>query len=355
MGSGRRRSPRGLTKFRRSFVGGDRDRYAGTISRGPWEWSVRTTNSDVHPAIALQAVPGWWPRLIDRLADAFGDPASVFAASNEAIAAVIGTPERAVAKARAGIPWSSLRREAVWLRRTGASVVTRFDDAMPTGWRGMIDPPVAVRVRGRPEVLRARPGVAIVGARRCSPIGADLAARFAIAFVEAGWTIVSGGARGIDAAAHRAALRVGGATVAILGSGLACPYPPEHDELYDAIAESGAVLSEFSSTVEPRPANFPIRNRLVAGFGPGTVVIEAGLRSGALITARLAAEDYGREVVAVPGRADLDTHAGCHRAIREGWATLVDDPAQAVELLSTQWGLLMVDQARPVESPDGFG
>ncbi len=355
MGSGRRRSPRGLTKFRRSFVGGDRDRYAGTISRGPWEWSVRTTNSDVHPAIALQAVPGWGPRLIDRLADAFGDPASVFAASNEAIAAVIGTPERAVAKARAGIPWSSLRREAVWLRRTGASVVTRFDDAMPTGWRGMIDPPVAVRVRGRPEVLRARPGVAIVGARRCSPIGADLAARFAIAFVEAGWTIVSGGARGIDAAAHRAALRVGGATVAILGSGLACPYPPEHDELYDAIAESGAVLSEFSSTVEPRPANFPIRNRLVAGFGPGTVVIEAGLRSGALITARLAAEDYGREVVAVPGRADLDTHAGCHRAIREGWATLVDDPAQAVELLSTQWGLLMVDQARPVESPDGFG
>jgi DNA processing protein len=316
---------------------------------------VRTTNSDVHPAIALQAVPGWGPRLIDRLADAFGDPASVFAASNEAIAAVIGTPERAVAKARAGIPWSSLRREAVWLRRTGASVVTRFDDAMPTGWRGMIDPPVAVRVRGRPEVLRARPGVAIVGARRCSPIGADLAARFAIAFVEAGWTIVSGGARGIDAAAHRAALRVGGATVAILGSGLACPYPPEHDELYDAIAESGAVLSEFSSTVEPRPANFPIRNRLVAGFGPGTVVIEAGLRSGALITARLAAEDYGREVVAVPGRADLDTHAGCHRAIREGWATLVDDPAQAVELLSTQWGLLMVDQARPVESPDGFG
>ncbi len=316
---------------------------------------MRTTNSDVHPAIALQAVPGWGPRLIDRLADAFGDPASVFAASNEAIAAVIGTPERAVAKARAGIPWSSLRREAVWLRRTGASVVTRFDDAMPTGWRGMIDPPVAVRVRGRPEVLRARPGVAIVGARRCSPIGADLAARFAIAFVEAGWTIVSGGARGIDAAAHRAALRVGGATVAILGSGLACPYPPEHDELYDAIAESGAVLSEFSSTVEPRPANFPIRNRLVAGFGPGTVVIEAGLRSGALITARLAAEDYGREVVAVPGRADLDTHAGCHRAIREGWATLVDDPAQAVELLSTQWGLLMVDQARPVESPDGFG
>ncbi len=208
----------------------------------------------------------------------------------------------------------------------------------------MGDPPVAVRMRGAPEVLRARPGVAIVGARRCSPIGADLAARFAIAFVDAGWTIVSGGARGIDAAAHRAALRVGGSTIAILGSGLACPYPPEHDGLYDAIAESGAVVSEFPCTFEPRPSNFPVRNRLVAGFGPGTVVIEAGLRSGALITARLAAEDYGREVVAVPGRADLDTHAGCHRAIREGWATLVDEPSQAIELLSTQWGLLLADR-----------
>ncbi len=316
---------------------------------------MRTTDKDVHPAIALQAVPGWGPRLIDRLADAFGDASSILSASNAAIAAILETPERAVAKAKAGIPWPSLRREAAWLRRTGTSVVTRFDEATPTGWRGMIDPPVAVRVRGRPEVLRTRPGVAIVGARRCSPIGADLAARFAIAFVEAGWTIVSGGARGIDAAAHRAALRVGGSTVAILGSGLACPYPPEHDTLYDSIAETGAVLSEFASTVEPRPGNFPVRNRLVAGFGPGTVVIEAGLRSGALITARLAAEDYGREVVAVPGRADLDTHAGCHRAIREGWATLVDDPAQAIELLSSQWGLLMVDQASGRESPEGFG
>ncbi len=316
---------------------------------------MRTTDKDVNPAIALQAVPGWGPRVIDRLAEAIGDASSILSASNAAIADVLETPERSVARAKAGIPWSSLRREAAWLRRTGASVVTRFDEATPTGWRGMVDPPVAVRVRGRVEVLRDRPGVAIVGARRCSPIGADLAARFAIAFVEAGWTIVSGGARGIDAAAHRAALRVGGSTVAILGSGLACPYPPEHDTLYDAIAESGAVLSEFTSTVEPRPANFPVRNRLVAGFGPGTVVIEAGLRSGALITARLAAEDYGREVVAVPGRADLDTHAGCHRAIREGWATLVDDPAQAVELLSTQWGLLMIDRASAAETPGGFG
>ncbi len=316
---------------------------------------MRDTDNDVDPAIALQAVPGWGPRIIDRLAAEFDDAAAILRAGDAAIAEVLDCSERAVARARAGIPWSALRRESRWLRRRGASIVTRFGDAMPAGWRGMTDPPVVVRLRGRSDTLRARPGVAIVGARRCSPIGADLAARFAIAFVEAGWTIVSGGARGIDAAAHRAALRVGGSTIAVLGSGLARPYPPEHDTLYEAIAESGAVLSEFPCTLEPRPANFPIRNRLVAGFGPGTVVIEAGARSGALITARLAAEDYGREVVAVPGRADLGTHAGCHRAIREGWATLVDDPAQAVELLSTQWGLLLVDQQGLRESPEGFG
>jgi len=315
---------------------------------------VTVNLNDVDPAVALQAIEGWGPRAIDRLAAEFGDASAILAANDAAIAAVLGVAEAAVGRARRRLPWSTLRRETRWLRRHGAVVVTRFGDAMPAGWRGMIDPPVAVRLRGSPEVLRARPGVAIVGARRCSPIGADLAARFAIAFVEAGWTIVSGGARGIDAAAHRAALRVGGSTIAILGSGLACPYPPEHDTLYDAISESGAVLSEFQSTVEPRPANFPVRNRLVAGFGPGTVVIEAGARSGALITARLAAEDYGREVVAVPGRADLDTHAGCHRAIREGWATLVDDPAQAIELLSSQWGLLMAEPGPAVESREGF-
>lgn len=297
----------------------------------------------VDPALVVQSVPGWGPRIVDRLAVAFATAEGILEASDAAVAEVLDCRPDAVAQARRRIPWSDLRRETSLLRRLGAAVVSRFGEDMPIGWRGMVDPPVAVRLRGEVARLRDRPGVAIVGARRCTPVGADLAARFAIAFAEAGWTVVSGGARGIDAAAHRAALRIGAPTIAILGSGLARPYPPEHDALYDSIAAVGAVLSEFPSTLDPRPANFPIRNRLVAAFGPGTVVIEAGARSGALITARLAAEDYGREVVAVPGRADLGDHAGCHRAIREGWATLVDDPDQAIELLSGQWGLLLSD------------
>lgn len=305
----------------------------------------------VDPALAVQAVPGWGPRVVDRLSTEFGDAESILAASDAAVADVLDCRPEAVARARHRIPWSELQRETAWLRRVGASVLSRFGDAFPVGWRGMTDPPIAVRFRGDAAWFRGRPGVAIVGARRCTPIGADLAARFAIAFSEAGWIVVSGGARGIDAAAHRAALRIGAPTVAILGAGLARPYPPEHHDLYETIAGQGLVVSEFPSTVEPRPANFPIRNRLVAAFGPGTVVIEAGARSGALITARLAAEDYGREVVAVPGRADLGDHAGCHRAIREGWATLVDDPQQAIELLSGQWGLLMSDVPPPAAGP----
>lgn len=305
----------------------------------------------VDPALALQAVPGWGPRTIDRLVEVLGPPESVLATSPGSIGAVIGASGEVVRQALASIPWKALRQESRRLRRMDVGIATRFDGTMPVGWLGMSDPPVAVRVQGRIEALRRNPGVAIVGARRCSALGADLAARFAVAFVEAGWTVVSGGARGIDASAHRAALRVGGTTIAVVGSGLARPYPPEHVELYREIAIEGAVVSEYPLDREVRPSNFPVRNRLVAGFGPGTIVVEAGARSGALITARLAAEDYGREVVAIPGRPDLGGHAGCHRAIREGWATLVEDPEQALDRLSSQWGLLW--ESTPRDDGDG--
>ena len=127
----------------------------------------------------------------------------------------------------------------------------------------------------------------------------------------------------------------------VLGSGLARPYPPEHDGLFDRITgQGGIVVSEFPTDRPPRPSQFPVRNRLVAALGIGVLMVEAGGRSGALITGRLAAEDYGREVMAIPGRADTRGSAGCHRAIREGWAMLVDDPDQALGQLETQAGLI---------------
>ncbi|MCP4837371.1 MAG: DNA-protecting protein DprA [Phycisphaera sp.] len=224
--------------------------------------------------------------------------------------------------------------------------MTEPDPHYPSGWKGMVDPPVLMRCLGATGCLVERPVVAIVGARRCSAIGLDLAARFAAEFTDAGWAVCSGGARGIDAAAHRACLRAGGSTIAILGSGLARMYPPEHRGLFCEIVERGGlVASELRVEAVPRPSHFPVRNRLVAGLSVGVLLIEAGARSGALITGRLAAEDYGREVVAIPGRIDTKASAGCHRAIREGWAVLVDEPGQAIEQLESQAGLLRLQDA----------
>ena len=304
-----------------------------------------TTNErhqkEIEAAGLIQAMPGVGPRGAQRLRRRFGSVTVAVEATDQAIGAALDwSPER-VRAARASVDRRDIRRETRRLRRLGGVFLVNGDQHYPRTWGGMTDPPLRVGVLGNPGALIDRPGVAVVGARRSTAIGQDLAARFATVFAESGWMVCSGGARGIDAAAHRACLRTGGTTVAILGSGLGNVYPPEHDSLFLEIAErGGAVVSELPVQAPPKPGNFPQRNRLVAGLCVGVLIIEAGGRSGALITARLAAEDYGREVMAVPGRADTLQSAGCHRAIREGWANLVDDPSQAMELLERQNGLI---------------
>jgi DNA processing protein len=203
----------------------------------------------------------------------------------------------------------------------GVSLVSLDDEAYPTLLRSIPDPPPVLYMRGtlEPRDLHA---VSIVGSRKCSLYGREQAERFAALLAGAGVTVISGGARGIDSSAHRGAMtHPQGRTVAVLGCGVDVVYPPENTSLFDQIAKRGAVVSEYPIGTPPVAENFPRRNRIISGMSRGVLVIEADIRSGALITARCACDDHGRTVFAVPGRVDNPLSAGPHQLIRDG-ATL---------------------------------
>lgn len=275
-----------------------------------------------------------------RLRDAFGSAAGVLAADLEQIAACLGTSPAAAAMFRDRIRQVEVAAELSAIERLGARLVAVGGEEYPPLLAAIPDPPPLLWAQGA-AVGDLPPAVAIVGTRRPSLYGLEQAGRFAGSLAAAGVAIVSGGARGIDAAAHRAALRVGGRTVAVLGSGLGCPYPPEHATLFrEIVAGGGTVISELPMMTSPRPGFFPRRNRIISGISRGVLVVEAGARSGALVTARIAVEEHGREAMAVPGRIDSPTAAGCLRAIREGWAAPVASLAEVMETLGAAAGPL---------------
>jgi len=201
-------------------------------------------------------------------------------------------------------------------------IVCLEDEEYPAALRHIADPPICLYVRGTLEPADAV-AVGIVGTRKCSHYGREQATRFGELLARAGFTVVSGLARGIDGFAHRGAIRGKGRTLAVLGNGLSTIYPPDHEELAHEIGQRGAVLSELPMDAPPEAKNFPGRNRVIAGLSLGTLVIEAGKRSGAMITARLAVE-YNREAFALPGNVDRpDWTAGSNALIRDGTAKLV--------------------------------
>jgi DNA processing protein len=213
----------------------------------------------------------------------------------------------------------AVEKELELARRLGISLICPDDEAFPALLQTIPDPPLVLYVKGALEP-RDLNGFAIVGSRKCSHYGREQAERFAALLAGAGFTVVSGGARGIDSAAHRGAMaHPQGRTVAVTGSGLDVPYPPENDGLFEQIANGkGAVLSEFALGTPPNKENFPRRNRVVSGMSRGVLVVEADEKSGALITARVACDDHDRPVFALPGRVDNPLSAGPHLLIRDG-------------------------------------
>jgi DNA processing protein len=276
--------------------------------------------ADLVDSVRLALVEGVGPRLSQALLDAFGSPGAVLAASQSELASIAGIgPKvaRALAEARSQIDAEAEIRLA-W--QHGIAVFNRSSDDYPRLLAEIHDPPLVLYRRGqsKPDDDLA---IAIVGTRHATRYGLAQAERLAGELARAGFTVVSGLARGIDAAAHRGALAAGGRTIAVLAGGLINIYPPEHVKLADEIAERAYLVTEAPPRMELVRGAFPRRNRIISGLSVGTIVVEAPPRSGALITARLAYEQ-GREVFAVPGPVDSRVSQGTHALIRDG-ATLV--------------------------------
>jgi DNA processing protein len=267
-------------------------------------------------ALRLSLVDGVGPRTRQALLEQFASPAAVFQAPHDELLAVDGVGPKIAAAIVAAAHSQEADHEFARCRELGIDLIAFDDPAYAPALARICDPPGVLYCRGRLEP-RDELAVAIVGSRRCTTYGRQQAERLAGALARAGLTIVSGLARGIDAAAHRGALEAGGRTIAVLGTGLARIYPPEHSELAAAIARQGAVISEVSLETAALPGLFPQRNRIIAGLSLGVVVIEASRNSGALHTVRHALEQ-GRDVFAVPGRIDSLASEGCHDLIRDG-------------------------------------
>ena len=286
--------------------------------------------------LALRAVKGLGIGTLSRLVLRFGSPEAVREASDQALMAENGV-SLAVAKRIRDAPSQELcqqiQRERKAIEQGTFSIMTIVDSMYPPRLAKIPDPPPLLYVTGEFQESD-RQALAIVGSRKCTPTGEAFTRQLSGDLAALGFSIVSGLARGVDAAAHQGALDAGGRTVAVLGCGINRTYPPEHQQLRRRIDAQGATLSEFSPGTPPRGYHFPQRNRIISGLCLGIIVTEAAAKSGSLITARLASEQ-NREVFAVPGSVTNSMSRGPHHLIKQG-AKLVEEPGDVLEELLPQ-------------------
>jgi DNA processing protein len=277
--------------------------------------------------IHLSLVPGLGPANYRALLSAFGLPKHVLQAGFDDL---VRTVPAGLARDIVGRSSRQAQVDDIleWAAQPGHHVITLADEAYPQRLLHLADPPPVLFLRGNPAWL-STPSIAVVGSRNATPGGIDNAERFSAALSAKGYTIVSGLALGIDAAAHRGGLSARGSTVAVMGTGIDMIYPKRNEVIARQIEEGGALVTEFPPGTAPLPGNFPRRNRIIAGLSRGVLVVEAALASGSLITARLAAE-IGRDVFAIPGSIHSTVSKGCHSLIKQG-AKLVESAEDVLE------------------------
>ncbi len=301
-----------------------------------------STDADVTDWLALCHAPGLGITGCHALLDRFGSPQTVRAASSSELRNC-GLSDDCIEALRN--PGAALEQDLAWLNKPGNLMLTCRDPAYPQLLRELPDRPPLLYIHGNASRLCA-PQIAIVGSRNPTASGVRTAEEFAYHLASVGLTVTSGLALGIDTAAHRGALSAGQPTIAVMGTGLDRVYPASNRDLARDIARDGALVSEFPTGTPPLAANFPRRNRIISGLCVGTLVVEAAVRSGSLISARLAAEQ-GREVFAIPGSIHNPLARGCHYLIRQG-AKLVETAQDIIDELGP---LATVAAGAPAQAP----
>jgi DNA processing protein len=277
--------------------------------------------------LALKAIPGIGHATFSNLVERFGSPSMVFSAAESDLCSCPGI-NKTIARSIINFKdWDKISRDLEMIDKLGIQIITFQDECYPSNLLNIYDRPAFLYALG--TLHKDEIPIAVVGSRRATPYGKYTAEKISRDLALSGITIVSGLARGIDSCAHRGALSVSQRTIAVLGCGLNVIYPPENKNLFKEISEIGAVISEFPLDTKPMPFHFPTRNRIISGMSYGVVVVEAGEKSGSLITARLAMEQ-GRDVFAIPGSIDSPSSRGSNSLIKQG-AKLIDHIGDILE------------------------
>ncbi|MEM7473362.1 MAG: DNA-processing protein DprA [Planctomycetota bacterium] len=295
-----------------------------------FESAASAMNSERMDYLQLALTTGVGPQVLAELLSTFGTASRVLAASPAELHEVNGVGVALQRRIRSGECREVAESVRQQCEQEQIRILLPSDDEFPRLLSEIDSPPSLLFVRGQLKTTDSL-SIAIVGTRGASQYGRSQAERFARSLARAGLTVVSGLARGIDAAAHHGALEAEGRTIAVLANGVSEVYPPQHKELGLRVEQQGALVSEMPPGTKPKKGMFPQRNRIITGFSLGTIVIEAAERSGALISARLSGEQ-GREVFALPGLVTTPNSRGCHKLIRDG-AILVQDPEDVIEAL----------------------